>query len=399
MSGSSARPVGRAMTATMAAERRWQVLVIGGGPAGAACGLVLARAGLEVAIIERSRMPRGKLCGCCLSPRAVDELAGLGLGDPRGSLGAVPLHDVTLVAGRRRVTLPMPGGMSLSRNRLDASLVGRAVEQGCSLVAETTATGIAESAGGVEIACRTAADPSRPEARATLEAECVVLASGLADSVRLSGASGIALRRPAADSRMGLGATFAAEAMPLPEGELRMSVGRGGYCGIVRLEDGRIDVAAAVDPRRVREAGPADTLRRLLEEAGLSPPSIDPREVRGTPAMTHTSLRAAGRIFRTGDAAGYVEPFTGEGIGWALCGGRLLAEAIAAATDEGGLDLAAAAARYVRRHDAALAAARRRCRLVTMALRWPPLLELAVRGMAVAPRRAAPLVRLVTGAA
>ena len=106
-----------------------------------------------------------------------------------------------------------------------------------------------------------------------------------------------------------------------------MAVGRDGYLGIVRLSDGRLHAAAAIEPRELNGGtGIGSIADRILGEAGF--PRIDGlREARwkGTLALTRRT-RPLGdhRLFILGDAAGYVEPFTGEGIAWALESGRAI---------------------------------------------------------------------------
>ena len=163
-----------------------------------------------------------------------------------------------------------------------------------------------------------------------------------------------------------------------------MAVGRGGYAGIVRLEDGRIDVAAALEPQAVARAGrPHAAIAALLQEslsaAGLrlDIAAVNAAHVRATPALTHRAPLVAGsqgRLCRIGDAAGYVEPFTGEGMGWALVSGRLLAEAILA-----GGSPAAIASDFARGHDHFFASHHARCRRVALAVRHPWLVGAAIQ--------------------
>ena len=79
----------------------WPVAVIGAGPAGAFLALHLARAGVEVLLIDRASFPRWKVCGCCLSGAALETLRSVGLGELVENGGGVPLSQVCLgVAGR-----------------------------------------------------------------------------------------------------------------------------------------------------------------------------------------------------------------------------------------------------------------------------------------------------------
>ena len=107
-----------------------------------------------------------------------------------------------------------------------------------------------------------------------------------------------------------------------------MTCGTGGYLGLVRLEDDRLDLAAAFDADWMRRAGgPGAAAKALLSEAGWPAPfDLLKSTWRGTPALTRQARRlAAERVFVLGDAAGYVEPFTGEGMAWALAAGVAVA--------------------------------------------------------------------------
>src|SRR5262249_1630681 len=100
-----------------------------------------------------------------------------------------------------------------------------------------------------------------------------------------------------------------------------MAVGRAGYVGLVRVEDGRLNVAASLEPSFVRRLGtPAAASAAILAEAGLVPiPPLGTLHWQGTAALLRrTRPLAEDRMFLIGDAAGYVAPFTGEGIAWAL---------------------------------------------------------------------------------
>jgi flavin-dependent dehydrogenase len=112
------------------------------------------------------------------------------------------------------------------------------------------------------------------------------------------------------------------------QGTIFMTVGQGGYVGLVRVEDGHLNVAAAFDKHHVKQSGgPGAAANKVLLEAGCAPvPALDDAIWRGTPALTRQTRPIAGeRFFVLGDAAGYVEPFTGEGMAWAMASGQAVA--------------------------------------------------------------------------
>ncbi len=409
----------RAATISPAAAARtpWQVLVVGAGPAGAAAAHRLAVRGLRVLLVDRGSMPRSKVCGCCLSVAAIAELRLFERGAARLPLGAIPLRTVRVAHRGRSVSLPLAGGAVVSRERLDAALVDAAIMAGCHWLPHSLLTGLVD---GGDSAVATATLAVRPAAEAaalptTITAECIVLATGLADRVRARVAPGTDAPTDGHDgaempddNRVGLGTTLPPGMADLPCGELTMAIGSDGYCGMVRLEDGRIDVAAAVSRVALaRRASPGHTVAAILAVAagdgGGAWPSLDAiatAEFRATPPLTRRAPLVggtSGRILRCGDAARYVEPFTGEGIGWALASGRILAESLLAV--EPGAEAppgpAAAAARYEVAHRHRFEAAHARCRRVSLALRHPAVTMAALEAARLAPwavRRLLPIV-------
>jgi flavin-dependent dehydrogenase len=109
-----------------------------------------------------------------------------------------------------------------------------------------------------------------------------------------------------------------------------------GYVGMVRTEDGLLNVAAALKRSALTESGsPAELIRTVLAQAGG--PALEGEVLegwKGTPALGYRPYRLGGRrILAVGDAAGFVEPFTGEGMGWALAGARALAPLVQEAVE------------------------------------------------------------------
>ncbi len=420
----------------------WQAVVVGAGPAGSALATRLAARGLRTLLVDAAAMPRPKLCGCCLSPAAVAELALLAElsaavsgGEPAaskpGSLPgsgpaaglpsvAIPLRQARLVTPGVTAVVPLVGGGVVSREALDPAGVRQAVAAGAAWLPAARVMRIVQAtkstSGPLTIQFQPqshvaspdlAAGPSVASGTMSLAAELVVLASGLADTIRLPDDPAAASILPT--SRLGLGTTVGELPLDPPAGELVMAVGRGGYCGLVRLEDGRLDVAAAIDRGALAAAGsPAEAVRGVLADAGIDAAWLESlRErfaaaaFRGTPPLTRSRAvsAAAGRVLRIGDAAGYVEPFTGEGMGWALASARLcdesLAPAIAGGTIRG--DLPAAAARYAAAHHRHFALTHARCRRVARAVRQPWLVGGAAWLARLAPGMAARVTPLVVG--
>jgi menaquinone-9 beta-reductase len=211
--------------------------------------------------------------------------------------------------------------------------------------------------------------------------------------------------RVAAASRMGLGATLPASASELEPGRVLMSVARDGYVGMVQLPGDELNLAAAVDPNLVRQHGPSESVRAILLQAGAKPPvGLETAEWRGTGLLTRQSPRtSARRLLVLGDAAGYVEPFTGEGMTWGMLSAVLAAPLLAgwlsrdpARNGDGAADrrefarLSRAWSTLHRRH---IAHRQRDCRILARLLRSSTGVRLAMALISHAPRVATPLIR------
>jgi flavin-dependent dehydrogenase len=359
-------PVAATLTIREAGERRWDAVVVGAGPAGALAARTLALAGRSVLLVDKARFPRAKVCGCCLSAAALDVLERVGLGGLVRPMGAVRLERFWLHAGSTRAELPIRG-VSLSRERLDAGLIREGVRAGAAFLPEAVAEVSAQGTWLRGVGPR--------GDRAT--AETVVVAADV--TLVSDGLAGTAceLEPPVIERGGRIGVAAVVESAFEP-GVIQMVYGRGGYVGMVRLEDGRTNVAAALDPGFVRErGGPGAAMAGLFAQAGAATPAgLAHARWSGTPRLTRYRRRVwRPGVLVIGDAAGYVEPFTGEGMGWAMAAGA----AAAGLAAEGRLeDWPAEYARLIARRQ-------RLCRAAAWVLRRPRLTRAAVRIAASAP--------------
>jgi flavin-dependent dehydrogenase len=301
-------------------QRRWDVTVVGAGPAGAFAAYNLARRGAAVLLVDRAVFPRAKVCGCCLNPAALATLARAGLGDLPAMCGAVPLTAVQLAVQRQRTSLSLSGWVALSRERFDTALVESAGRAGAAFLPETQAT-----LGSLGPETRTCVLRRRDDEFETAAA-LVLAADGLGGRLFAQAAPG--QMRVAPRSRVGAGVIVADAADDYHPATIYMACGTGGYVGLVRLEDGRLNLAAAFDPRFLRSYGrPGAAAARVLAEVGWPAiPDLADLHWRGTPPLTRWAARpAAPRLLALGDAAGYVEPFTGEGMACALAAAEAVA--------------------------------------------------------------------------
>ncbi len=342
-----------------------EALIIGAGPAGAVTARELARRGVSVLLVDKARFPRPKVCGCCINAAAVATLRRLGLAHVLAK--GVPLRDVRIGAARHTACVKLPGGVSLSRETFDAALVEEATAAGAEFRDGVTAR---FDNGGVQLA-----------------GECpsvVVLASGLTGTDAM----------PAAGSRIGAGATTAAGVVPpfFTPGSIFMATARGGYVGLVRVEDGRLDVAAAFDVEFVKLCGgPGAAAEMVLGEVGWPRvPGLAELPWKGTPALTRRAKQLAGhRWFAVGDAAGYVEPFTGEGMAWAIASAAALAPIAARGATEWDDSLTR---EWETIHRRRIASRQQTCRVVSRVLRSSTLTTFAVRALAAFPLLSRPVV-------
>jgi menaquinone-9 beta-reductase len=372
-----------------AAHGRWDVIVVGAGPAGSVAALELARRRLAVLLVDRAEFPRWKVCGCCINRCSQSTLRTLGLGDLLEKHGAIDISALRLSAQNRHASVPVPGEKVLSRSTFDAALVRGAIQAGAHFLPRTEAQLLFIS----ENACATRLHRAGVEIVA--DARIILAADGLAGSFRKNDGR---LHAKIAESAARIGAGGVGTEFPdfYQTGSIFMACGDGGYVGLVRIEDGRLNVAAALDPELVRrEGGLAGAAAAILRQAGL--PAIDHLASfswRGTPLLTRSvSPPAAERIFLLGDAASYVEPFTGEGIAWALAGGAAVAPLVERACRQWDPKLVGEWARCYRR-----IITRRQwlCRTVAQVLRRPWLTRSAVTVLAHLPGLATPILRQIS---
>jgi flavin-dependent dehydrogenase len=366
------------------------VVIIGAGPAGAVAAWQLARSGVRTILLDKARFPRPKVCGGCLNEAALRALRRIGLDDVARAAAAQPLHRLRLHAGSRQVDLALPGGALVSRAEFDAALVQRAVAAGAAFFDQAMAE-----------RCTLASDCRLVSVRiqgqtVLLRASVVVAADGLAGRIMAS-QPGVE-RWQAGDARLGAYARLSYDGSPEP-GVIQMVCGAGGYVGAVRLPDGTVNIAAALDRRRVRRArGAARAALEIWNSAGLRAPRGWCQACWvGTPPLTRRVWPVAlPRLLAIGDAAGYVEPFTGEGMAWAIAGG----EAIAPLARAGARGWEGSIERLWRLRSRQLLGARQRtCAWIARGLRSSWVTGLALRALRVQPRLADGIVRRINALA
>lgn len=276
------------------------LLVVGGGPAGLAAAIHAARGGLETVVVEARAVPVDKACGEGLMPSGVGALRSLGVevagpGGARGGLGGVALRGVRYLDAYRSVEAPFhPGwGLGVRRTALHAALYRRAVELGVRWQAGRV-TGVRQDGESVTAAGQ--------------RARWLIAADGLHSPVRRALGLGLADRGP---RRYGLRRHYRmapwtdfVEVHWSQEGEAYVTPVGSDLVGVAVLSSQRCGFEAHLRrfPRLAeRLAGPAATA------------------VRGAgPLRQRVRSRVAGRVLLAGDAAGYVDALTGEGLALGL---------------------------------------------------------------------------------
>ena len=368
-------------------DLRCEVLVVGAGPAGSATAAALARAGRDVLLVESAAHPRPKACAEYASPMLPEELDRLGLDRSAWQPEAVALRGMRVIRGADAVQVGYAdrrGGRpawGLDRLAFDATLARHAERCGARLLERTRFEdahwrGRHDGTGGRVVGAQLRTD----DGRITVRCRWLIGADGARSRVaqRVSVEGGTGWPR-----RLGLVTHYSGIAELTDHGE--MHLGDGYYVGLAPLAGGRLNVGMALplDGERGRAeerfavaiAGLPAVAARLEGARRLTP-------IRGAAPIGHRVRRAAGRGWMlVGDAAGFIDPFTGEGIYRALRSARAAAESLAAGDD-------GAERRYL--------AARRRAFAAKDALTWlvqgmlaaPPAMGYAVRRLSERPRLA-----------
>jgi flavin-dependent dehydrogenase len=336
------------------------IVVVGAGPAGSATASLLAARGAPVVLFDSARFPRRKACAEYVSPGGVAILRSLGLGHfargrmlrgmeiraPNGARHLVEYRDTRGVAHY---------GLSIARFELDAALVeiarrrGVTVREGCRVASVTSERGWVT---GVKLA-------NGEHIRASL----VIGADGMHSVVARAAGPPRGVRWP---RRLGLVTHY--HGVDWPETFGQMWVGRRGYLGVAPLDDdGSLSVGLV---------GPLGAGGARFDAALAEYPALAERLARGRRAQPILGIGPLARRVRAcqgpgyllvGDAAGFFDPFTGEGIFRALRGAQLAAASAAANLD------------YARLRQQAFAAKEQLTAVIQVFVQMPALMDLAVR--------------------
>ncbi len=305
------------------------VLIVGGGPAGALTALILARAGVHVTVLDRATFPRDKLCGDSLNPGAMAILARHGLA-PAVSARARVVHGMLLTGPRGAVVRarypPGVSGCSIRRRDLDGVLLEQASGAGARVEFDTRVSGpIAERTAHGWHVSGVALQRTSGDSRRT--AKVVIAADGRRSTLGL--ALGL-VRHPRRPRRWAIGAYFENVGGLGDMGE--MHVRRDHYIGVAPVPDGLTNACLVVTEQQARAVG----LSNVLDHALANDPMLAER-FRGAhpvskvtvlgPLAVDASASGVEGMLLAGDAAGFVDPITGDGLRLALSTAELVAAA------------------------------------------------------------------------
>ena len=303
------------------------VAISGGGPAGAVAALVLARAGARVTVFDRARFPRHKLCGDTINPGALALLERLGIAAAAGGFAVDGM--VITGDGGLRVNGLYPAGTSgraIVREDFDSALVAAAADAGAAIEEEAVVQSASRSGDAID----TLLVAARGRQVRSVKARVVIAADGRYSRVARSVGLGCF---PAWPRRWAAGGYFSDVAGLTRCGE--MHVRPQHYLGVAPLPGGLANACVVTTDRR-RLSDPSallvDSLRAdpALAERFAGARLVSAPTVLGPLAVDVPAAGIRGLLL-AGDAAGFIDPMTGDGLRFAIRGGELAAiEALAA---------------------------------------------------------------------
>lgn len=391
-------------------SRAFDAIIIGAGPAGSAAAILLARAGWSVALVERQRFPRRKVCGECIAASNLPLLAALGIAEAVEEHAGADLRQVRLLHGDKAVTAVLPAaaheryawGLALGRETLDTLLLAQARAAGASVLQPWSVQAIQGGPGAWHCELRALDGPALQRLRTPLLIDAHGAWEGLPSQRRQH-----RLSRSAADL-FAFKATFTGAAHTADT--ISVLALDGGYGGMVVAGDGATTLACCIRRDRLSAlrcgapglpAGDAVQAWLLHENAGvrqvLQGAVREGAWLAAGPIAPGVRVAPTDEMFRIGNAAGEAHPILGEGISMALQSAALLCRHLLADAALQRAPTAAAQAVLQRRYATdwrrefaprvrlastfAHAAQHRRSATLLMALvqRWPGLLTHGAR--------------------
>ena len=331
-------------------KKHYDAVIIGGGLAGPAAGIGLARKGWRVLIIEKQKQSH-KVCGEFLAPSVWPVLKQLGAADAVASLGGTEIRSVGFSSGNgveAVANLPVfdPAfsfGLGVSREALDACLLEKAREAGCGIACPAEAGSIQKNPEGyaVEFLNQDSGE------KCLVQSRLVIKAAGRqpCHSRMILGGNPQGYRSPTKpfgdDSQLSRNGKIGFKAHfngPAPDDKIRLFFFPGGYFGIVAIENNGFNLCGIVDKKGLQKYHAnfdfilEETAKKNLLFRKWFFQASRTRDWITCASLVHgRNPPAEGGLFHAGDSACFLEPFMGQGMTMALAGGLLLAETLGSA--------------------------------------------------------------------
>ena len=323
----------------MSSSFDYDVIIAGGGPAGSSAAIHLAQRGARVLLAEQKRYPRQKLCGEFISPECLAHFEKLGVTDQMQAARGADIHSTVFYAPRgnsARVPSAWFGNdrlaLGLSRAEMDHRLLLRASAVGVTVLEETQAGALLINDGRVEgVQLRSRGNDIYYRAPITIDATGRAGALGHRLNTRGTSRARTRLRAPLVVFKAHL------EGVRSAPGTCEIYFYRGGYGGLSNIEDGLSNLCFIASSRDVRACGadPERVLREVVcQNARARHTLVSARRTGEWLAVTlegfgRRRLVPADGLIAIGDAASFIDPFSGSGMLMALENGELAAEIVA----------------------------------------------------------------------
>jgi menaquinone-9 beta-reductase len=321
---------------------KFAVLIVGAGVSGASAAIRLAQSGFAVCLVERDRFPRHKLCGEFISPECLEHFRELQVFDQMMSAGGDEIFETVFYAPNgRSVAVPSSwfgtgasGALSLSRAEMDLRLLERAKSLGVTVYEETQVVGAIEENGEI---CGVKARTKSGEVL-EIKADFLLDATGRARVLAKQIEKEISRKRVKVQRKAKLvGFKAHVQGAKIERGVCEIYSFRGGYGGLSAVENGVSNHCFLIDAKVVKEyCGNAEKIvrevvfknRRAAETLASAVPVFDWLAV-AVDGFGRKNLAPAANVLTVGDAAAFIDPFTGSGMLMALESGKIAAESIA----------------------------------------------------------------------
>ena len=318
-----------------------KIAIVGAGPAGSSLAIRLAERGFETVLIERERFPRHKLCGEFISPECLVHFRELGVLDTMLAAGAHRVYETRFFeTGGRWITVPSGwfGGeafaLSLSRAEMDHQLLQRARQAGVEVLEGTTISGVNADGGRVRSAVGRGEDGNLSKINADVFIDATGRGGVLRRSVeKRSGQEVKSFNKPAF---VGFKSHIAGAGVP--PGRCEIYSFPGGYAGLSRVENDRANLCFLIRSDAVRSStgGAAEIVETVVSRNTRAAETL--RNYRADTDWLAVSINGFGtkdpapasNLFTVGDAASFIDPFTGSGMVMALESSEVLANIIIA---------------------------------------------------------------------